>query len=103
MLAHKVEDEDDIKNVPASISKESEVSGKTSTNQDVKTGESVQETSSANKNTADLPPHIFIDMPALSPTMVTMKLFEFFSSYKISLLISVLFLSPMLSFSSFSM
>ena len=36
-----------------------------------------QGTSSVGINTADLPPHIVVEMPALSPTMVR-KLYSYF-------------------------
>ncbi|EXC25438.1 Dihydrolipoyllysine-residue acetyltransferase component 1 of pyruvate dehydrogenase complex [Morus notabilis] len=70
-IAIMVEDEDDIQNVPASAAAGgSEVKGETSSsNQDAKSEDRAQETSTVNINTSDLPPHIILEMPALSPTM----------------------------------
>ncbi|OVA17885.1 Biotin/lipoyl attachment [Macleaya cordata] len=58
-IAITVEDADDIKNLPTSISSGSEVKEERSANQDI--GSQV--------SSADLPPHTVLDMPALSPTM----------------------------------
>lgn len=63
----KVEELDDIQNIPSTVGGGSEVKP---TQQDIKQEETVQETSSANINTSELPPHIVLGMPALSPTMV---------------------------------
>lgn len=63
----KVEELDDIQNIPSTVGSGPEVKP---TQQDIKQGETIQETSSANINTAELPPHIVLGMPALSPTMV---------------------------------
>lgn len=69
-IAIMVEDQDDIQNVPASVAGGSEIKGETSaSDNDVKNVERAQETSSVNINTSDLPPHILLEMPALSPTM----------------------------------
>ncbi|KAK6136150.1 hypothetical protein DH2020_030123 [Rehmannia glutinosa] len=65
----KVEDADDIANIPASVSG-SEVIDKTSSEQTVVHGDKKQESSSVNISTSELPPHIVLDMPALSPTMI---------------------------------
>lgn len=51
----------------------SEIKGETLPNEDVKNENRVQETSSVKINTSDLPPHILLEMPALSPTMVTIN------------------------------
>lgn len=76
MFIYKVEDQDDIQNVPASVAGGSEIKGETSaSDNDVKNVDRAQETSSVNINTSDLPPHILLEMPALSPTMVTIKTF----------------------------
>lgn len=79
MYFYKVEDEDDIQNVPASAAAGgSEVKGETSSsNQDAKSEDRAQETSTVNINTSDLPPHILLEMPALSPTMVQIELSAF--------------------------
>ncbi|KAJ8770472.1 hypothetical protein K2173_017963 [Erythroxylum novogranatense] len=61
----KVEDVDDIQNVPASVSSGSEV--KDETKHDIQR-EGVKETSSA-IDTSKLPPHTILGMPSLSPTM----------------------------------
>ncbi|XP_031278526.1 dihydrolipoyllysine-residue acetyltransferase component 1 of pyruvate dehydrogenase complex, mitochondrial [Pistacia vera] len=65
-IAITVEELDDIQNIPSTVGGGSEVKP---TQQDIKQEETVQETSSANINTAELPPHIVLGMPALSPTM----------------------------------
>ncbi|XP_062091898.1 dihydrolipoyllysine-residue acetyltransferase component 1 of pyruvate dehydrogenase complex, mitochondrial isoform X2 [Humulus lupulus] len=68
-IAITVEDQDDIQNIPASVAGGSEIKGEISSNQDVKNEDKAQETSSVKINTSDLPPHILLEMPALSPTM----------------------------------
>ncbi|CAN1318844.1 Dihydrolipoyllysine-residue acetyltransferase component 1 of pyruvate dehydrogenase complex, mitochondrial [Linum perenne] len=69
-IAITVEDADDIGNVPASVASGSEVKEeKTKTDLDVKTEDNVHEKSSVQLNTSELPPHIVLGMPALSPTM----------------------------------
>ncbi|KAJ0102308.1 hypothetical protein Patl1_05970 [Pistacia atlantica] len=65
-IAITVEELDDIQNIPSTVGGGSEVKP---TQQDIKQEETVQETSSASINTAELPPHIVLGMPALSPTM----------------------------------
>jgi len=65
---HKVEDADDIQNVPATVGSGSDVKEEKSTDQDVKSEGGAQETSSI--NASELPPHVILGMPALSPTMV---------------------------------
>ncbi|XP_044460574.1 dihydrolipoyllysine-residue acetyltransferase component 1 of pyruvate dehydrogenase complex, mitochondrial [Mangifera indica] len=65
-IAITVEELDDIQNIPSTVGSGPEVKP---TQQDIKQGETIQETSSANINTAELPPHIVLGMPALSPTM----------------------------------
>lgn len=65
----QVEDRDDIDRIPATVSG-TEAADKTSTEPAVKHGDNIQESSSVNINTSELPPHIVLEMPALSPTMV---------------------------------
>ncbi|KAK4431079.1 pyruvate dehydrogenase complex, mitochondrial [Sesamum alatum] len=67
-IAITVEDPDDIANVPATVSG-SEAKAKTTTEQASTNGDSTQESKSVNISTSELPPHIVLDMPALSPTM----------------------------------
>ena len=64
---HKVEDSDDIQNVPATVGSGSDVEEK-STDRHVKSESGAQEISSI--NASELPPHAILGMPALSPTMV---------------------------------
>ncbi|KAM6584298.1 hypothetical protein CsatB_011300 [Cannabis sativa] len=68
-IAITVEDQDDIQNIPASVAGGPEIKREISSNQDVKNEDKAQETSSVKINTSDLPPHILLEMPALSPTM----------------------------------
>ncbi|KAG8380589.1 hypothetical protein BUALT_Bualt06G0031200 [Buddleja alternifolia] len=63
-----VEDLDDIAKIPASISG-SAAKDITSNEQTAAHGDSIQESSSVNISTSELPPHIVLEMPALSPTM----------------------------------
>jgi pyruvate dehydrogenase E2 component (dihydrolipoamide acetyltransferase) len=65
----KVEEESDIQNVSASVGGESGVEEKKPTHQDVADEDSKPESTST-IDTSDLPPHIILGMPALSPTMV---------------------------------
>ncbi|KAL5735106.1 hypothetical protein ACOSP7_032967 [Xanthoceras sorbifolium] len=65
-IAITVEDLDDIQNIPANVGGGSDVKP---THQDVKTEGNALETSSVKMNTSELPPHVVLDMPALSPTM----------------------------------
>jgi pyruvate dehydrogenase E2 component (dihydrolipoamide acetyltransferase) len=48
----------------------SEVREEKSTNQNVKHKDKVQEKNSIKTSTSELPPHVVLDMPALSPTIV---------------------------------
>lgn len=66
---NKVEDESDIQNVPASVGGEAGVEEKKSTHQDV-SDEKKPESTSTTINASELPPHVLLEMPALSPTMV---------------------------------
>jgi pyruvate dehydrogenase E2 component (dihydrolipoamide acetyltransferase) len=65
----KVEEESDIQNVSASVGGESGVEEKKPTHQGVADEDSKPESTST-IDTSDLPPHIILGMPALSPTMV---------------------------------
>ncbi|KAL9422318.1 hypothetical protein AB3S75_034563 [Citrus x aurantiifolia] len=67
-IAITVEDADDIQHIPATIAGGAEAKKQSSTHQDVKK-EAVQETSASRINTSELPPHVVLEMPALSPTM----------------------------------
>ncbi|CAL9007667.1 unnamed protein product [Prunus brigantina] len=64
-----VEDADDIQNLPANVVGGSEVKEDIPPQQNVKKEDGVQDKSSVGINTSELPPHILIEMPALSPTM----------------------------------
>ncbi|XP_028776831.1 dihydrolipoyllysine-residue acetyltransferase component 1 of pyruvate dehydrogenase complex, mitochondrial-like [Neltuma alba] len=68
-IAITVEDPNDIQNVPASVGAEVGAKEKKSTNQEVNHDERTPESTSAKINTSELPPHILLEMPALSPTM----------------------------------
>ncbi|KAG6630671.1 dihydrolipoyllysine-residue acetyltransferase component 1 of pyruvate dehydrogenase complex, mitochondrial [Carya illinoinensis] len=68
-IAITVEDPDDIQNVPATVTGGSEVKEEKSTNKYVENDDVVLEKNSIKTSTADLPPHVVLDMPALSPTM----------------------------------
>lgn len=65
----QVEEEDDIQNVSAveggQVGKE-----ETSAHQEKKSEESTQQRDSIQPDASDLPPHVVLEMPALSPTMV---------------------------------
>lgn len=63
-----MEDAEDIQKVPASVAGGSGVEEKKHENEGNE--DKQQETSSATINTAELPPHVVLGMPALSPTMV---------------------------------
>ena len=65
-----MEDADDIQRVPASVAGGSEVEENKSKHENAGNDDKQQETSSTTINTAELPPHIVLGMPALSPTMV---------------------------------
>lgn len=69
MCLDKVEDESDIQNVPASVGGETSVEDKKPAHQDVTDDERKPE-STPTINASELPPHILLEMPALSPTMV---------------------------------
>ncbi|CAN7015354.1 unnamed protein product [Brassica oleracea var. botrytis] len=67
-IAIMVEEEDDIQNVSAveggQVGKE-----ETSAHQEKKSEESTQQRDSIQPDASDLPPHVVLEMPALSPTM----------------------------------
>jgi pyruvate dehydrogenase E2 component (dihydrolipoamide acetyltransferase) len=65
LWVYQVEDPDDIQNVPATVADGSEVREEKST-----TTDNVLEKNSVKTVTSELPPHVVLDMPALSPTMV---------------------------------
>lgn len=67
-IAITVEDKDDIASIPETVTG-TEATDKTSTEQTPKHGDNTQESSCVNINTSELPPHIVLAMPALSPTM----------------------------------
>lgn len=71
----KVEEADDIPNIPAiggSKGKE-----ENSTPQNVSSQDKALETGVAKIDVSELPPHIVLEMPALSPTMVRTKNYRF--------------------------
>nr|AAD55140.1 dihydrolipoamide S-acetyltransferase [Arabidopsis thaliana] len=68
-IAIMVEEEDDIKNVPATIEGGRDGKEETSAHQVMKPDESTQQKSSIQPDASDLPPHVVLEMPALSPTM----------------------------------
>ncbi|RZB88166.1 Dihydrolipoamide S-acetyltransferase component 1 of pyruvate dehydrogenase complex isoform B [Glycine soja] len=67
-IAITVEDENDIQNVPASVGGETGVEEKKPTLGDV-SDERKSESTSSIVNASELPPHLLLEMPALSPTM----------------------------------
>ncbi|KAI4370688.1 hypothetical protein MLD38_019009 [Melastoma candidum] len=66
-IAITVEEAEDIQKVPSSVAGESEEKVEKVSTQDTKV--QVKETSSAKINVENLPPHLVLEMPALSPTM----------------------------------
>ncbi|XP_065872503.1 dihydrolipoyllysine-residue acetyltransferase component 1 of pyruvate dehydrogenase complex, mitochondrial [Euphorbia lathyris] len=66
-IAITVEDADDIPNVPATISSGTKVKEENSVERNAKTED--KGTSSIGNIMSELPPHIVLEMPALSPTM----------------------------------
>ncbi|GMG99456.1 hypothetical protein Nepgr_001296 [Nepenthes gracilis] len=68
-IAITVEDPDDIQNVPAAAASGSHVKEEKSVPQDVESNDGAQSTSSVKISTSELPPHVVLEMPALSPTM----------------------------------
>lgn len=71
ILCSQVEDADDIPNVPSNITNESDVKEEKPAQQTTDNG--TQEPSSVNIDAAKLPPHVVLEMPALSPTMVSKR------------------------------
>lgn len=68
-IAITVEELDDVQKIPASVAGGSEAKSEKVSDENIKTEGGVQETSSVNINTSELPPHVVLGMPALSPTM----------------------------------
>ncbi|CAL9246688.1 unnamed protein product [Arabidopsis halleri] len=68
-IAIMVEEEDDIQNVPATIEGGRVGNEEPSAQQEMKPDESTQQKGSIQPDTSDLPPHVVLEMPALSPTM----------------------------------
>ncbi|CAE6075951.1 unnamed protein product [Arabidopsis arenosa] len=68
-IAIMVEEEDDIQNVTATIEGGRVGKEETSAQQEMKPDESTQQKGSIQPDTSDLPPHVVLEMPALSPTM----------------------------------
>ncbi|XP_061349335.1 dihydrolipoyllysine-residue acetyltransferase component 1 of pyruvate dehydrogenase complex, mitochondrial [Gastrolobium bilobum] len=68
-IAITVEDANDIQNVPASVGVETRIEEKKPTPQDVTDEERKPESTSTSINASELPPHVLLEMPALSPTM----------------------------------
>ncbi|XP_021295301.1 dihydrolipoyllysine-residue acetyltransferase component 1 of pyruvate dehydrogenase complex, mitochondrial isoform X2 [Herrania umbratica] len=74
-IAITVEDADNIQKIPSTLGSGSEVEEKTA-HQDVRNSEKGKEQNSVDVNALDLPPHIVIGMPALSPTMNQGNIFK---------------------------
>jgi pyruvate dehydrogenase E2 component (dihydrolipoamide acetyltransferase) len=72
LWVYQVEDPDDIQNVPATVADGSEVREEKST-----TTDNVLEKNLVKTVTSELPPHVVLDMPALSPTMVRKIVYHF--------------------------
>ncbi|XP_071732093.1 dihydrolipoyllysine-residue acetyltransferase component 1 of pyruvate dehydrogenase complex, mitochondrial [Rutidosis leptorrhynchoides] len=68
-IAITVEDVNDIQNIPDSVLGGSDNKETQSTPADVKPVDTAQESSSDKVDASKLPPHLYIEMPALSPTM----------------------------------
>ncbi|KAM0988338.1 hypothetical protein ACFX13_012535 [Malus domestica] len=75
-IAITVEDADDIQNLPANVVSGSEVKENIPAPQNVKNEKGVQDTSYVGINTSELPSHIVVEMPALSPTMSQGNIFK---------------------------
>lgn len=65
-----MEEADDIQKVPANVGGASEVKNQVSSQTDSAREDRAPEVSPANISSLELPPHLVLDMPALSPTMV---------------------------------
>ncbi|CAH2064328.1 unnamed protein product [Thlaspi arvense] len=68
-IAIMVEEEDDIQNVSTSVEGGGVGKEETSAPQETKPEESPQQGGSTQPDVSDLPPHVVLEMPALSPTM----------------------------------
>ncbi|KAK4782749.1 hypothetical protein SAY86_007123 [Trapa natans] len=68
-IAITVEDADDIQKVPSSVTEGSDNKAENVSQQNLESDVGVQQTNSSKINTSELPPHVIVDMPALSPTM----------------------------------
>lgn len=68
-IAITVEEADDIQKVPATVGGASEVKNQVSSQTDATPGDKVPEASPVNISSSELPLHLVLDMPALSPTM----------------------------------
>lgn len=75
-IAITVEEADDIQKVPATIGGASEVKNQASSQTDAARGDGAPEGSPANISSSELPPHMILDMPALSPTMNQGNIFK---------------------------
>ncbi|KAL4291290.1 hypothetical protein GQ457_14G022140 [Hibiscus cannabinus] len=74
-IAVMVEDEQNIEKIPSTLGGGSDVKEKT-TPKDIESPKEEDKPSSTNVNLSDLPPHIVIGMPALSPTMNQGNIFK---------------------------
>ncbi|XP_039067295.1 dihydrolipoyllysine-residue acetyltransferase component 1 of pyruvate dehydrogenase complex, mitochondrial-like isoform X4 [Hibiscus syriacus] len=74
-IAVMVEDEQNIEKIPSTLGGESDVKEKTAP-KDIESSKVENEPSSTNVNASDIPPHIVIGMPALSPTMNQGNIFK---------------------------
>ncbi|CAN8278875.1 unnamed protein product [Cochlearia groenlandica] len=68
-IAIMVDEEDDIQNVSATVDGGQVGKEETSPHQEKKPEESTQQRASVQPDTSNLPPHVVLEMPALSPTM----------------------------------
>ncbi|KAK4707943.1 hypothetical protein R3W88_028868 [Solanum pinnatisectum] len=75
-IAITVEEADDIQKVPATVGGASEVKNQASSQTDAASGDEAPEASPANISSSELPPHLILDMPALSPTMNQGNIFK---------------------------
>ncbi|XP_049380876.1 dihydrolipoyllysine-residue acetyltransferase component 1 of pyruvate dehydrogenase complex, mitochondrial isoform X2 [Solanum stenotomum] len=75
-IAITVEEADDIQKVPATVGGASEVKNQASSQTDAARGDGAPEGSPANISSSELPPHMILDMPALSPTMNQGNIFK---------------------------
>ncbi|VVB05454.1 unnamed protein product [Arabis nemorensis] len=68
-IAIMVEEEDDIQNVSAPVEGGQDGKKEISAHQETKSEENTQQKGSIQPDVSDLPPHVVLEMPALSPTM----------------------------------